>query len=71
MYRIFAYVIDSQTEKRRSTVTEVPVVCEFPDVFPEDLPGIPPNRQVEFWIDLIPGATPVAKARYRLAPLEM
>ncbi|GJT35651.1 putative reverse transcriptase domain-containing protein [Tanacetum coccineum] len=40
-------------------------------VFPEDLPGIPPTRQVEFRIDLVPGATPVARAPYRLAPSEM
>ncbi|GJU13383.1 hypothetical protein Tco_1135779 [Tanacetum coccineum] len=42
-----------------------------PEVFPEDLPGLPPVRQVEFQIDLIPGATPVARAPYRLAPSEM
>ncbi|GJR76703.1 hypothetical protein Tco_0089068 [Tanacetum coccineum] len=40
-------------------------------VFPEDLPGLPPTRQVEFQIDLIPGAAPVARAPYRLAPSEM
>ncbi|GKG31833.1 hypothetical protein Tco_0426783, partial [Tanacetum coccineum] len=41
------------------------------DVFPEDLSGLPPQRQVEFRIDLVPGATPVAKSPYRLAPSEM
>ncbi|GJT17806.1 hypothetical protein Tco_0876512 [Tanacetum coccineum] len=46
-------------------------VREFPDVFPEELPGIPPDRQVEFHIDLIPGSTPIAKTPYRLAPSEM
>ena len=66
-----AYVTEDQAEKKRSAVTEVPVVREFPDVFPEDLPGIPPDRQVEFQIDLVPGATPLAKAPYRLAPPEM
>ncbi|GJZ36771.1 putative reverse transcriptase domain-containing protein [Tanacetum coccineum] len=50
---------------------DVPVVQEFPEVFPEDLSGIPPTRQVEFRIDLVPGATPVARAPYRLAPSEM
>nr|GEY64098.1 putative reverse transcriptase domain-containing protein [Tanacetum cinerariifolium] len=50
---------------------DFPVVQEFPEVFPEDLPGIPPTRQVEFRIDLIPGAAPVARAPYRLAPSEM
>ncbi|GKA51473.1 putative reverse transcriptase domain-containing protein, partial [Tanacetum coccineum] len=44
---------------------------DFPDVFPEDLPGLPPTRQVEFQIDLIPGAIPVAQAPYRLAHSKM
>ncbi|GJZ58267.1 putative nucleotidyltransferase, ribonuclease H [Tanacetum coccineum] len=43
----------------------------FPKVFPEDLPGLPPTRQVEFQIDLMPGVAPVARAPYRLAPSEM
>ncbi|KAD6455071.1 hypothetical protein E3N88_09777 [Mikania micrantha] len=46
-------------------------VREFPKVFPEDINGLPPKRQVEFRIDLVPGATPVAKAPYRLAPTEL
>nr|GEZ04459.1 reverse transcriptase domain-containing protein [Tanacetum cinerariifolium] len=55
-------------EKR---IENIPVVREFPDVFPEELPGLPSVRQVEFQINLIPGAAPVARAPYRLAPLEM
>nr|GEU70250.1 putative reverse transcriptase domain-containing protein [Tanacetum cinerariifolium] len=47
------------------------VVQKFPEVFPEDLPGIPPTRQVEFRIDLIPGAAPVSRAPYRLEPSKM
>ncbi|GJU49279.1 putative reverse transcriptase domain-containing protein [Tanacetum coccineum] len=47
------------------------VLQDFPEVFPEDLPGLPLTRQVEFQIDLIPGAAPVARAPYRLAPSEM
>ncbi|GKC92416.1 putative reverse transcriptase domain-containing protein [Tanacetum coccineum] len=43
----------------------------FPEVFPEDLPGLPPTRQVEFQIDLVPGAAPVARSPYLLAPSEM
>ena len=46
------------------------VVSEYPDVFPKELPGLPPVRDVEYRIDLIPSATPVAKAPYRLAPSE-
>ncbi|GKA72587.1 putative reverse transcriptase domain-containing protein [Tanacetum coccineum] len=49
---------DKSKEKR---LEEVPIVQDFPEVFPEDLPGIPPTRQVEFQIDLIPGAAPVAR----------
>ncbi|GJV49938.1 putative reverse transcriptase domain-containing protein [Tanacetum coccineum] len=58
-------------EVRREKTRRYPVVREFLEVFPEDLPGLPPVRQVEFQIDLIPGATPVARAPYRLAPSEM
>ncbi|GJT07980.1 putative reverse transcriptase domain-containing protein [Tanacetum coccineum] len=52
-------------------IKDVPIVRDFPDVFPEDLPGLPLARPVEFQIDLIPGAAPVARAPYRLAPSEM
>ncbi|GKE29576.1 putative reverse transcriptase domain-containing protein, partial [Tanacetum coccineum] len=50
---------------------DVPIVRDFPKVFPEDLPGLPPTRPVEFQIDLIPGAAPVARAPYRLALSKM
>nr|GEW10780.1 hypothetical protein [Tanacetum cinerariifolium] len=50
---------------------DVPVIRDFLEVFPNDLPGLPPPRQVEFRIDLVPGAAPVARAPYRLAPSEM
>ncbi|GJX46460.1 putative reverse transcriptase domain-containing protein [Tanacetum coccineum] len=50
---------------------EVPIVRDFPEVFPEDLLGIPLDRQVEFQIDLVPCDAPVARAPYRLAPSEM
>ncbi|XP_076943125.1 uncharacterized protein LOC143613246 [Bidens hawaiensis] len=45
-----------------------PVVCEYPDVFPEELPGLPPDREIAFTIDLIPGAEPISKAPYCMAP---
>lgn len=47
---------------------DVPIVFDFIDVFPEELPGLPPIRKVEFRIDLVPGTTPVAKCPYLLAP---
>ncbi|GJU78932.1 putative reverse transcriptase domain-containing protein [Tanacetum coccineum] len=58
-------------ESKEKRLEDVPVIRDFPEVFPEELPGLPPPRQVEFRIDLIPGAAPVARAPYRLAPSEM
>ncbi|GJV88307.1 putative reverse transcriptase domain-containing protein [Tanacetum coccineum] len=51
-------VMEMKSDEKR--LEDILIVREFPDVFPEDLPGLPPIRQVEFQIDLIPGATPVA-----------
>ncbi|GKB56364.1 putative reverse transcriptase domain-containing protein [Tanacetum coccineum] len=59
---------DKSEEKR---LEDVPTVRNFPEVFLEDLPGLPPTRQVEFQIDLVPGAAPVARSPYRLAPTEL
>ncbi|GKF48868.1 putative reverse transcriptase domain-containing protein, partial [Tanacetum coccineum] len=61
----------AEDESKEKQLEEVPIVQDFPEVFPEDLPGIPLTRQVEFQIDLIPGVAPVARAPYRLAPSEM
>ncbi|GKF79516.1 hypothetical protein Tco_0235084, partial [Tanacetum coccineum] len=58
-----------KSEKKR--LEDVQIVQDFLNVFPEDLSGLPPSRQVEFQIDLITGATPVARAPYRLAPYKM
>ncbi|GJW28935.1 hypothetical protein Tco_0045810 [Tanacetum coccineum] len=62
-------VMENKSDEKR--LEDILVVREFPEVFPEDLPGLPLVRQVEFQIDLIPGTTPVARAPYRLAPSEM
>ncbi|GJW40789.1 reverse transcriptase domain-containing protein [Tanacetum coccineum] len=64
-----AQVMEKKSDEKR--LEDILVVREFPEIFPEDLPGLPLVRQVEFQIDLIPGATPVARAPYRLAPSEM
>ncbi|GJV72436.1 hypothetical protein Tco_1492431 [Tanacetum coccineum] len=66
---ITAKEVEDKSEGKR--LEDVPIVQNFPEVFPEDLPGLPPTRQVEFQIDLVPGAAPVARAPYRLAPSEM
>ncbi|KAD4889132.1 hypothetical protein E3N88_21205 [Mikania micrantha] len=64
-----AYVVDS--EKGVKMIEDIPIVRDFTDVFPDELPGLPPERDVEFRIDLVPGAKPIAKAPYRLAPSEL
>ena len=67
-----AYVVDTWVvEKGSISISDVLVVCDFSDVFRKELPGVPPKRQVEFRIDLIPRSTPIAKALYRLASPEM
>ncbi|XP_050890281.1 uncharacterized protein LOC127095669 [Lathyrus oleraceus] len=52
-------------------VAQIPVVCEFPEVFPEDVTSLPPEREVEFSIDMIPGTTPISISLYRMPPLEL
>ncbi|GJU21461.1 reverse transcriptase domain-containing protein [Tanacetum coccineum] len=64
-------MMEEETEIPERRIEDVPVVRDFPEVFPEDLPGLPPTHQVEFHIELIPGSAPVACAPYRLAPTEM
>ncbi|GJR80981.1 putative reverse transcriptase domain-containing protein [Tanacetum coccineum] len=64
-----AQVMEKKSDDKR--LEDIPVVREFLEIFPEDLPGLPPVHQVEFQIELITGATPAARAPYRLAPSEM
>ena len=54
-----------------TSIEEVPVVCEYPDVFPEELLGMPLDRDLEFIIDLIPRTAPIAKRPYRMAANEL
>nr|GFA44159.1 putative reverse transcriptase domain-containing protein [Tanacetum cinerariifolium] len=68
-YLFVAQVIEKEPTERR--LEDVPVICKFLDVFLEDLPGLPPPREVEFETQLVPGAAPVARAPYRLAPSKM
>nr|GEZ83321.1 retrotransposon protein, putative, Ty3-gypsy subclass [Tanacetum cinerariifolium] len=72
--QIFLTQIFAKKEEDRSKgkqLENVPVIWDYPEVFPKVLSGLPPARPVEFQIDLIPGATPVARAPYQLAPSEM
>ena len=63
------YAIESGNSEMQ--LAEVPVVNEFFDVFPEDLPGLPPNREIEFEIELVPGTEPISIASYQMAPAEL
>ncbi|KAK5819395.1 hypothetical protein PVK06_024393 [Gossypium arboreum] len=65
----FAYVLDDKESEKKPE--SVPVVCEYPDVFLEELPGLPLVREIEFGIKLVPGTTPISIAPYRMAPTEL
>jgi hypothetical protein len=52
-------------------ISDVPVDCKFDNVFPEELPGLPPDRDVEFVINLVPGTTPIAQSPYRMAEVKL
>nr|GEU99578.1 reverse transcriptase domain-containing protein [Tanacetum cinerariifolium] len=64
-----AYVTEKEPKEKR--LEDVPVIRDFPEVFPDDLLGLPPPRQVEFEIELVLGVAPIARTPYRLAPSEM
>ncbi|XP_074342437.1 uncharacterized protein LOC141679990 [Apium graveolens] len=64
-----AFVKDTSKDEPR--IEDYPVVKEYEDVFPDELPGLPPHREVEFTIELVPGAEPISKVPYRMAPLEL
>ena len=64
-----AHVLDKSSSK--VTIENVPIMCEFPDVFPEDLSGLPPDRELEFEIELLLGSTPISIPTYRMTPIEL
>ncbi|KAJ4802068.1 polyprotein [Rhynchospora pubera] len=61
----------SETTEQKASIDTIAVVKEFKDVFPDEIAGVPPDREVEFDIDLLPGTTPISKTPYRMAPAEM
>ena len=65
-----ASIMDKKKEDKLK-LEDVPIVRDFGDVFPEDLPGLPPDREIEFEIELAPGTGPISKAPYRMAPAEL
>ena len=64
-----AHVVDTFVNEIK--LEDVPVICEFPDVFLEDLPGLPPDRELEFGIKDLPGSAPISIPSYRMAPIEL
>ena len=64
-----AHVVDTRSSEVR--LEDVPVVRDFLDVFPDDLPGLPPEREIDFPIDLVPGTAPISLPPYRMAPAEL
>ena len=64
-----ASVVDLQSEELE--IRDIPVVREFSDVFPDDLLGLPSDREIEFSIDLLLGTAPISKAPYRMAPTKL
>ena len=64
-----AYVIDTKTAE--PSLLKIPIVCDYPNVFLEELPGLPPQREIEFTIDVVPGATPASFTPYRMASVEL
>ncbi|XP_071926115.1 uncharacterized protein [Coffea arabica] len=64
-----AFLINTPGEKTK--LEDMPVISEYPDVFPEELESLPPEREIEFKVDLVPGTTPISKTPYRMAPAEL
>ncbi|XP_073152343.1 uncharacterized protein [Henckelia pumila] len=68
---VYLAVVGEVKEEVTLALEKIPVVQEFPDVFHEELPGVIPDREVEFEINLVPSAAPISKAPYRMAPAEL
>ena len=62
-------ILDSKREQ--GNFENIPVIREFPDVFPEELPGVPPEREVDLSIEVVQGMTSILRAPYRMAPTEL
>ena len=64
-----AVLVSSEPSTR--AIGDISIVQKFPDVFPDEILGLPPEREIDFAIDLIPGTAPISRAPYRMAPLEL
>ncbi|XP_070035349.1 uncharacterized protein LOC142175816 [Nicotiana tabacum] len=70
LYRHHA-LVDFDSRLGSPSLKDIPTVCNFPDVFLDDLPGLPPKREIEFPIALVPGTTPISITPYRMAPTQL
>ena len=61
----------SDTTAEKTSISDVLMACEFPDVFPDELPGLPPHREIEFCIDVVSDTAPISMPPYRMAPAEL
>ena len=64
-------IVETKTEQPKATLDKFPILKEFQDVFLDTTLGLPPKRNLEFTIDLIPGSTPISRAPYRMSTLEL
>ena len=64
-----ALVRDTTAEK--TSISDVPVACEFPDIFSDELPGLLPHKKIEFYIDVVPDTAPMSMPPYKMAPIEL
>ncbi|XP_073022767.1 uncharacterized protein [Primulina eburnea] len=65
------YAVDVTEKKKEVGIEDIPIIAEFADVFPDEIPGFPPAREVEFGIELMPGTSPISRTPYRMAPAEL
>ena len=65
-----AFIV-TPTKQAKKNLEDIPVVCEYPDVFSSDYSGLPPRREVEFGIECVPGTNPISKAPYRMVSSEL
>ena len=63
-------ILGRDTIAEKTSISDVPVACEFPDIFPDELPGLPPHREIEFSIDVVSDTAPISMPPYRMASAE-
>ena len=71
IFLAYVKVVHQEVKAEVVKIEDIRAIRDFSDIFPEELPGLPPNRDIEFAIDLVPGTEPISKAPYRMAPAEL